>query len=324
MKDNLENFKQVSDEILKDIYVTDELERKTLEKCNSKSFFKLNPLIISTASAAALMVAFGIYNHFSHNTNVNVADNSMKHEYKNTTKENKDFPKIVENKKMDNSKDLALNNEKKDNTAVQNKSLNSKSVAENTNINAANGNTSTNSSIKNTNSNTDVKNANTVSQSPSDPENKNLNTSENTSKSKTNNEDTNDKSTNVRFALIPLEASLSIKEAEKYFQSKILIPSYIPEGFSLTNISIPDHNVKCVKLRYSSDSSYFEILQSKKLYNLKENKIISIGNNKAYVSSSEDENNIDTKISWISGDIQYSLCGNLPESSLIDISKSIK
>ncbi|AKN31173.1 hypothetical protein Ccar_10055 [Clostridium carboxidivorans P7] len=308
MKDNLENFKQISDEILEDIYVTDELERKTLEKCNNKRFFKLNPLIVSTVSAAALIVTFGIYNHFSHNTNV--AYNSVKHEDKSTIKKNKDLPKIAENNKVDDSKDLALNNEKKHNSEAQNKNLNSNTITENSNLT--------------TNTNTIIKKADTTSQSSNGTNNKPLNPSKDTSKDQMNAKKDVDKdidrSVPERANLSCSERPLDIETAENYFEGKILLPSYVPQGFALTNISIPDHNEKCVKLSYSSDSSYFEILQSKNLSNLKEDKIISVGNNKAY----ESQNDTDTKISWISSDIQYTLSGNLPENSLIDIAKSIK
>lgn len=316
MKDNLENFKQISDEILEDIYVTDELERKTLEKCNNKKFFKLNPLIVSTVSAAALMVAFGLYNHFSHNTNV--AYNSVKHEDKSTIKENKGLPKIAENKKADDSKDLALNNEKKHNSESQNKNLNSNTITENANL-----------TTNTTNTNTIIKKADTASQSSNDDNNnKPLSPSKDNSKDQMNAKKDVDKdidrSVPERANLSCSESPLDIEAAENYFEGKILLPSYVPQGFTLTNISIPDHNEKCVKLSYSSDSSYFEILQSKNLSNLKEDKIISVGNNKAYESSVKDANSTDTKISWIISDIQYTLSGNLPEDSLIDIAKSIK
>ncbi|WPC39714.1 DUF4367 domain-containing protein [Clostridium sp. JS66] len=310
MKDNLENFKQISDEILEDIYVTDELERKTLEKCNNKKIFKLNPLIVSTASVAALIVTFGIYNHFSHNTNV--AYNSVKHEDKNTIKENKGLPKIAENKKVDDSKDLALNNEKKHNSESQNKNLNSNTITENPNL-----------TTNTTNTNTIIKKADTASQSSND-NNKPLSPSKDNSKDQMNTKKDVDKdidrSVPERANLSCSERPLDIEAAENYFEGKILLPSYVPQGFALTNISIPDHNEKCIKLSYSSDSSYFEILQSKNLSNLKEEKIISVGNNKAY----ESQNDTDTKISWITSDIQYTLSGNLTENSLIDIAKSIK
>jgi hypothetical protein len=316
MKDNMENFKKVSDEILKDIYITDELEKKILEKCINKRFLKLNALFVSTAFAAILIVTFGMYNYFSHKPTLanNYINNSIKHEYKNSvdSKEVKNSPQIAENKKMDNSKDSTLNNEnniKNDNYALQNKSSNSNTVIENKNTNKV------------------VKSTNTIPQNL-DNTTKPLKSSGDVSKDQTNDDkDKNiDKSIPSGPNLSCSPTSLNIKDAEKHFGSKILLPSYIPEGFDIASISIPDNKVKCIKLSYSSDSSYFEILQSKSLSNLEGNKIIAIENNKAYVSSIKDEksNTVNTKISWIVNNIEYSLYGNLKEDSLINVAKSIK
>ncbi|AKA67950.1 DUF4367 domain-containing protein [Clostridium scatologenes] len=312
MKDKLENFKQISDEILEDICVTDELERKTLEKCNNKRFFKLNPLIVSTISIAALIVTFGLYNHFSHNTNV--AYNSVKHEDENNIKKDKELPKIVENKKEDHSKDSTLNDEEKYDSETKNKKINSNTIIENTKLPV---------DIKNTD--TAIKKVDTPSQNSNNTNNKSLNPSEDNLKNAKNDIDKDvDKTAPQGVNLSCSERPLDIEAAEEYFEGKISLPSYVPKGFTLINISIPDNNKKCVKLSYSSDAFYFEILQSKSLSNMQEDKTISVGNNKGCETSVKDANNTNTKISWINSDIQYTLSGNLPENSLIDIAKSIK
>lgn len=312
MKDKLENFKQISDEILEDICVTDELERKTLEKCNNERFFKLGPLIVSTISIAALIVTFGLYNHFSHNTNV--AYNSVKHEDENNIKKDKELPKIVENKKEDHSKDSTLNNEEKYDSETKNKKINSNTIIENIKLPV---------DIKNTD--TAIKKQDTPSQNSNNTNNKSLNPSKDNLKNAKNDIDKDvDKTAPQGVNLSCVERPLDIESAEEYFEGKILLPSYVPKGFALTNISIPENNEKCVKLSYSSDTFYFEILQSKNLSNMQEDKIVYVGNNKGYETSVKDENNTNTKISWINSDIQYTLSGNLPENSLIDIAKSIK
>ncbi|MBM7868755.1 hypothetical protein JOC70_000224 [Clostridium pascui] len=88
---------------------------------------------------------------------------------------------------------------------------------------------------------------------------------------------------------------------------------------------ISDENEKCVKLKYSSSSADFEILQSKSLSKLSGTESIYIGNNTAYIDSMKDEKTgvITTKITWIIDDVQYSLFSTLPEDSLIKIAQSI-
>lgn len=330
MKDNMEDFRQASNTFLKDIYVTDELMRKTLEKCNNKRFIKITPLLASTISAVLLIGTWGIYNYFLHKTTMadNYANNSIKHEYKNTviTENPKDTSKVSENKNSDSSKSIALQNENNTvnrSSILQSKDSSTSTVTKNTNIsvepsdNTSNNlqnavdNSQINSTLQNKDSNNNMTNNNTFIA----PE------------SKMSNEENKDMSlsSETPTASASLSASLNMSSAEKYFGSEILLPANIPDGFNLTAISIPDDKIKCIKLNYSSSSTYFEILQNKNLSKLEGTKTIIIKNNKAYVSSTKDEqsNIVTTKITWIMNNIEYSLYGNLPEDTLSNIAKSM-
>jgi len=349
MRDNMKNFREASNTILKDIYVTDELKRKTLEKCTNKRFSKLSPLLVSTASAAVLIVTFGVYNYFSYKPPIanNYINNSIKHEYKNSVnnKAPQSPSKIAENKNLDNSKYSALNNEnniKNENSTLKDKSSDTSTVTKNTDIASQNTNNTTkpsdnislngidnnqsNSKLQNKSSDTSIitKNTDITSQ------NTNITTKSPDNISLDEMDINQDKdiyvSAKAPADLTSSEESLNMLSAEKYFGSKILLPNNIPEEFNLTCISIPDYKLKCIKLNYSSNSTYFEILQNKNLSKLEGTKIISIENNKAYISSIKDEksNIVITKITWIMNNIEYSLSGNLPENSLINVAKSIK
>ena len=279
MKDNMEKFREISDIVLKDIYASDELKRKTLEKCTHKSFFKINPAILSTA-AAVLIIAFGLGNYFFHNQNIAV-NNQTINEYKDSVNNNSSQPPLI--------------------------------IAENK-PNAEN-----KSSLKTIDSATDTKNKDTAVKSS----NSVADSAGSTSQNEIANSQPIPTSSNQEQALAAITKPLDLQDAEKYFGSNILTPKYIPEGLSLKSISIPNVKFKCIKLSYSSRTAYFEIIQNKNLFELSSTKIISIGNNKTYVSYTKDENsNIKTTtITWIMNNIQYSVSGNLPESFLINIAK---
>lgn len=321
----MKNFRESSNIILKDIYATDELKRKTLEKCANKDLLKVKPLLALTASAAILIATLGVSNYFSHKPTIdnNYVSKSIKHEYKNSIhNENPKEPsKIAENNDFDKSNYSSSNNKINDKT---NNKTNNKTNIKNQNSTLQNKNSNTNTVTSSTN--TSSKNANNSSQDTSNTT-KHLKSPDSISQ---NGVDTNENMDTIvdpsaTYGLTSSPQSLSMTDAEKYFESKILLPSNIPEGFNLTNVSIPDDKLKCIKLKYSSNSNFFEILQNKNLSELKGTKIISIENNKAYISTIKDEeSNITiTTISWIMNNVQYSLSGNIPDNSLINIANSI-
>lgn len=329
----MKNFREASDVILKNIYVTDELKRRTLEKCTNRKGFVIKPILTATFSAA-LMCFLAIFIYFFHKPAVidNPIAKSIDQEYKNSSNNEskiQETPKTASISDSDKSQAAASDNKNntKDNTPVtekKNKDIamkDSNNIPQSKSIDAANKNTETPAQSKNDSYKPSY---NVPQDSAYISNNKSI------SNSDSNSNLANDSNSNLAAQVHPSLASvpepLTTEKAEKYFESKILLPSYIPEGFKLADISIPDDKQKCIKLKYSSDSAYFEILQSKNLSKLEGTKTISIGNNTAYINSIKDEktNTITTSITWIEDGIQYSLSSSLPEDSLIKIAESIK
>lgn len=320
MEDNMKNFREASELILKNIYVTDELKRKTLEKCTDRKVsILLKPRLIATFSAA-LLVFLGIFIYYFHKPAItdNHIAKSVNQEYENSShKENKiqEAPKITDSSDSNKSSSAASNS--KDNTKnsvpvpqrnnVDIAMKDSNSIPKNKSMDEVNENTETAAEGRNNSSKT----------FDSVPEDR-IDTS-NANKSEIN------PAAQAHPSLTSVYEPLTVEKAEEYFEGNIMFPSYIPEGFNLTDISIPEDKEKSVKLEYSSGSAYFEILQSKSLSKLAETKNMSVENNTAYVNSVKDErtNIITTEITWIVDNVQYSLSGSLPEDSLIKIAKSI-
>ncbi|OAA91910.1 hypothetical protein WY13_00312 [Clostridium ljungdahlii] len=299
----MKNFRDESNEILKNICVTDELKRKTLERCSNKRCsngrsLKLKPVLIASAVFVILIFTFKLYN-LSHKTDIarsyvkpvqKYVDKSINNDHKGT-KDNETLKEISKAKETENP-------------IVQDKS------------NAKN-------STKNVSSNKDtaVQNKNILPQNTDDYKVESSGTSQENEKEGDKNH-SGDLSAVRPSGLASSEESLSMEDAEKYFESKVLLPSYVPEGFELSNISIPCEGVKSISIKYSLNSKYFTIQESKKLSVLKGDKTLYIGAGKAYVNYFKDEQA--TSVSWIMNNVEYSLYGNIQENSLIGIANSIK
>lgn len=313
MKDEVKNFREVTDLMLKDIYVTDELKRKTLAKCVEKKSVIVNWRVLGTFSFSLILFFMIFINLFQNPT---IIDEQMAKFINNEEKivldeENKmkeieevtndaDFENTISSssKEQDNMKNKVLPPNKKDANAVM-KSSHENSTA----VNQKTGTFS--QSTDNTG-----KDNNSIIQDKADIV-------------RSNSENNKEIGANTSLALAP--EPLTIEKAEEFFQSKIKVPSYIPDGFKFVKIYIPDDNVKCVKLKYSSESAWFEISQSKEFSKLSEAQHIFIGNILAYVSFLKDanENITITTITWIRDNIQYSISGDLPEDLMIKIAESI-
>lgn len=339
----MKNFREASELILKNIYVTDELKRKTIEKCTNRKILIKKPVLTATLSVASI-VFFGIFIYFFHKpavTSNNIAK-AINQEYKNSSNNEEkiqEAPKTTARSDSNKSPSAASNskNNIKENVAAPHKKnadiamKDSKNVPQNKSTDAVNANTETASKSRNDSSKISysapqdsayISNSNSDSNSSS---NSDSNSSNNSSKINDNSNSKINPAAQVHPSLASVPETLTVEKAEKYFESKILLPSFIPEGFKLTDISIPDDKQKCIKLEYSSDSADFEILQSKSLSKLAGTENISIGNNTAYINSIKDEktNITTTNITWIEDNVQYCLTSSLPEDSLIKIAKSV-
>lgn len=301
MKDNMEYFKEASNLLLKDIHTTEKLKKMTLEKCKSQKKNRIKPILATVASAAFLIMGF-TYNYFFNNSTIprNYVDNNEQ-QYKNSN----DSRKVKEDSKIKNTNELA----KSVNDSSKNKGESSTSDINKADDNSKNTNTtssvdSTAGSFKSPNSTSTSVNSTQSSLAP----NENFSGKE---------------SYKGLQGIASPQKNLDMATAEKYFESKIITPSYVPDGFNLTDISIPDAKLKCIKLKYSSDSSYFEIYESKNLSNLDGSKTVYINANKAYVNYTKDSKSATTQIVWINNNVQYYLSSTLSEDSLINIAKSI-
>lgn len=299
----MQNFRNKSNEILKDIYVTNELKKRTLEKCSKKKILKLKPSLIASAASIILIFTFGLHNYFYHKSPIlhNSTDKSVKYANKPVNHKYKDTQNNEKSKEVSRAKD------------IRNSNMYKYSIPNN----------KSQTSTKNEVTNMYIEAKNTVPQ--------NINSNE--SKSPNNNtEGTHDQGDGTNLSAVASPSSitsqgesLSIESAEKCFGSKILLPSNIPEGFKVSNISIPYEGVKGVSIKYSSSSGSFILEEEKNLSELSGGKIIYIRGNKAYVGHFEDSKSNDsiTTVSWIMNNIKYSLSGNLKEDLLINIASSI-
>lgn len=302
MKDNMEYFKEASNLILKDIYATEKLKKMTLEKCKSKKRNRIKPILATAASAAFLIIGF-TYNYFFNNSTIprNYVDNNAQ-QYKNSN----DSGKIKESSKTKSNNDLA-------------KSVNDSSKNRDESGTSANNKPDDKTTKSSTNT------TNSVDSITGSKDSSGTSTSENsTQNSLAPSENFSGKESYKGLqGIASPQKNLDMATAEKYFESKIITPSYVPDGFNLTDISIPDAKLKCIKLKYSSDSSYFEIYESKNLSNLDGSKTVYINSNKAYINYMKDSKSATTQIVWINNNVQYYLSSTLPEDSLINIAKSI-
>lgn len=303
MKDNMEDFRETSNLVLKDICATEKLKKMTLEKCKSQKKNRIKPILATVASAAFLIIGF-TYNYFFNNSTIprNYVDNNEQ-QYKNSN----DIGKIKEDSKTKGNNDLA----KSVNDSSKNKGESSTSTNSNADDKTTKSNTNTTNSVDSIAGS--FKGSSSTSTAGNSAQNS-LAPSESFS---------GKESYKGLQGIASPQKNLDMATAEKYFESKIITPSYVPDGFNLTDISIPDAKLKCIKLKYSSDSSYFEIYESKNLSNLDGSKTVYINNNKAYINYMKDSKSATTQIVWTNNNVQYYLSSTLSEDSLINIAKSI-
>lgn len=312
MNINMKKFRESSDLILKDIYVTDELKRKTLEKCTDRSLLKSKPLL---AAALSIILAVSLGTLMYSFNKAAITDNkiakSIDQKYNNSSDSKNEIQRAPDT--------AGRNNLEKPHYAISNNKDN-KQVHQNNNAATKDSNTA----LQKKSTDTTDKSVNTVPQIKSDSDKSSGDSAQNKTDASHSNDEISPES-KVSSSLAFSAEPLTVEKAEEYFQSTILLPSYIPEGFMLTDISIPDDKIKCIRLKYSSGSGFFEILQSKNLSGLEGTSSISIGNNTAYISSVKDEktNIITTNITWIKDNIQYTVSSSLPEDSIIKIAESL-
>ncbi|WML33692.1 DUF4367 domain-containing protein [Clostridium sp. OS1-26] len=340
MNKDINNLREITDSVLKDIKVTDELKSLTLKKCREEKKYNIKPIFITAASAAIMAFSVFSYKFILHNPNLTRNNNSKEVAHKSVSlnDHNNDHSSDKSNiAKQDNLKNNVVNNENQSKTTAQqndrNTTLKNNQSGEKTTSSNSNKSSKLEDSTKDKTSNKteEIKPTSNLPENKTAnkaPENSILNNSTNKINDVPANSTLNKELPSVKASL-DAPKSTTIADAENFWGGKILTPSYVPEGFELTDISIPKDNSKeiCVKLNYSFENIYFKIVQNKSTtYTSYVGTSVDIKGSKAYVSKSKDANNPSltiTEIKWITNNIQYTITGNLPESELTKILNSI-
>lgn len=322
MKDNINNLKEMTDFVLKDIHVTKELKIKTLEKCKKEKSIKLKPLWATGISAALITFTVTGYQYFYDKIEkkYNYSKSNIEEPIKNMDtiikKSNSNSSELAHNTlnsppyKEDfnykqTPKDYSIPDASKTNNSSELKINKSESVIKNSENNIVNNKSSENVNSKGTSSEISSEDKSNIDKSSSD-----------------NTELAPDKNIKNSFN------TTTLAKAEKHFGSNIAVPKYIPEGFELTDISIPEDTSKetYVSMIYSSDKGYFKITQNKSTIYNGSGKKINFNGIAAYLTEEKKDyisNPSTVQLTWIKKDIQYTISGNISTDSIITIAKSI-
>ncbi|MDW8801418.1 DUF4367 domain-containing protein [Clostridium sp. A1-XYC3] len=336
MKNTLKNPETISN----DSFIYDELKIKPLELKTEEKNKIVKPLLAASLSTVTIIISLLGYQHFSQISNSNLKNKTTTISDVNSQLISKDAYKI-----NDTSSNLTVNQNFSD------------SLKKDNNINATKFNTNipkssseeykkldytvskdTKTSDKSPSSTTE--NANLISDDIVLSKQDTLEVSISKDRSDTKIEDvtkaspSNDQKKEVN-SISSSENKLAkerpdiltLAEAEEYWGSKVLLPSYIPEGFELTDISISrDNKEKYVRLTFSSNNAYFKITQNQNTKYTISGKATSIDGLKVWVTETTENSNSNTTITrvlWNKGNVQYSLAGNIPKDNLINICKSV-
>jgi hypothetical protein len=339
MNKNINNLREITDSVLEDIKVTDELKSLTLKKCKEEKKYNIKPIFVTAASAAIMAFSVFSYKFILHNpnlTNKNSKEVSHKSVSFNDLNNNQSSDKsnIANQDKLKND---VINNENQPKTTVQQNNYDTIPKNNQSGEKIASSNNSKDSELMDSAKNKTLNRTEETKLSSNLPENKTTNSMSENSTLNANTDKRNDVSTNTisskdtpsTKASLDSPKSASIADAESFWGGKILMPSYVPKGFELTDISVPKDNSKeiCVKLNYSFENIYFKVVQNKSTtYTSYVGTSVDIKGKKAYISKSKDANNPNstiTEIKWVNNNIQYTIIGNLSEDELTKILSSI-
>lgn len=337
MSRDINNLKEITNSILEDIQVTEDLKLSTLKKCTEQKKYNLKPFFVTAASVAVIIFSIVSYKFIFHKPNSSFVTY------------NNEIPK--KSAKLNNGDSKYSNNKKDVNSNNSNETASKKQIQQN-NQSTVKDNSSTqniglsNNNIISTPSTSDKdKSKDNTADSPS-PENKQATNSSGTTELNNNTNTVEDAKQNasanisakdsidsdtpmLKSALSESSKPISIADAENFWGGKLLMPSYIPEGFELTDISLPKNDSKeiYVKLNYSFKNIYFKILQNKSTTSTSyTGKVVDINGSKGYVTKSKDSSNpsiMTTEINFVKNNVQYDIIGNIQEDELIKITKSM-
>lgn len=336
MKNTLKNLETISN----DSFLYDELKIKPLELKTEEKSKIVKPLLAASLSTVTIIISLLGYQHFSQISNSNlknktttISDVNSKLISKDEHKINDTSPNLTVNQNFNDSlkKDNNINDTKFSTNITKSSSEEYKKLDYSVSKDTKTSDKSPSSTTENANlisddivlskqdtlevsiskDRSDTKIEDVTKASPSDDQKKEVN------------------STSSSENKLPKERPdiLTLAEAEEYWGSKVLLPSYIPEGFELTDISISrDSKEKYVRLTFSSNNTYFKITQNQNTKYTISGKATSIDGLKVWVTETTENSNSNTTITqvlWNKGNVQYSLTGNIPKDNLINICKSV-
>lgn len=126
----------------------------------------------------------------------------------------------------------------------------------------------------------------------------------------------------------------TLEQAREFMGDKLLMPSYIPEGYELTEIRVPRSEEfvgQGIRLEYSNQRYYVMISQRTDLMDDggEGYKSVDINGITGYmrITRPEPGDNISNgyvSLEWKSGDIQYLVQGDVSEEEAIKIAKSLR
>ncbi|WP_027623047.1 hypothetical protein [Clostridium lundense] len=302
------NFKQSLDKELKDIYVTEELKRKTLEKCKAcgngyNKIWLWNKWTKGAALACSLIFIFSC-SYFLANKNMlkkgenYVVNDKSKGEIKQKGIEENSHKNIAMNNPSDSRENIQITKEEKQ----QNKEIDFKPVEEKIKVNEEKSKVEKDEITKVEAKESEIK----------ETKEKVVHDNKNNLEDKKQEE-----KLIVSLSLEKSSIELKIEKAEKFWDEKILFPSYIPEGFSLDDVDTYEKdNKRFLNIIYKAKDNYFlEIEQVKD----DESKV-----------ALEDVQNVATfrgalqQVGINKDGIGYTIKGNMSKDVLEEIIKSIK
>lgn len=321
MKDDVKFFKQITDSALKDLHITEDLKKKTLNKCKSRSSHNFKPAFAAGICAALFVFTTTSYNLFlpdsiskKYSLGISTTESKLKN-IGNIIKNSIINPNVAESIPKNTSKkdskyayksqaETDSTKNKTTNTANKNSSDNTK-VSQLANDNVSKNNTPSSEISEENNTTTEKHKISNVSQYR-----------ENTSaieETKAQGSNKSDKNTTV----------ITIDSAEKNFGQKVTTPSYLPDKFALKDIALPkDDKKKFIVMSYSSPDGSFTIKQDKNVnFGNNTGEKMYIGSVRAYFSQTKGSD--ESKLSWIKNNIQYTIQGNISKDTSIQILNSM-
>lgn len=339
--DDYASFKEMTNEMMKDIKVTEVLKRDTISKCKAQVKNKkrtshiLSTLTIATAACFMFFISNSHIRSFQLKNSGIISDAIM----------DSNMPikgKSVENETKENELAISNNTQEIDQADIAMGKVESGEVKE-----------VIQEAIPKTTPETIPETIPELIQKPTD----NVNTSKNvapTIDNKTVEESTSstvDKpkeepiiakaAPHSELAIASLadkpkttDEKENIEEARIYMEGKLLLPEYIPLNFMLKEVFVPtdkDKDNQEVKLSYSNADKSFSIIASKASFEqaMVVGKSVDINGVSAQLIEKENKPSFAetaqvSKITWSINNILYTIDGNIPEEEAIKIAKSMK